>query len=53
MKNKKENITTKLQDLVKKKRMPLVVIKLGSAKRSTRSSNSTSVGEYYPAYNEE
>ena len=53
MKNKQENITTKLQNLVKKKHMPLGVIKVGSTKRNARTSNSTSVGEYYPSYNEE
>jgi hypothetical protein len=53
MKNKQDNITKKLQNLVKRKHIPLVVIKVGSTKRDARTSNSTSIGEYYPSYNEE
>lgn len=53
MKNKQDNITTKLQNLVKKKHTPLVVIKVGSTKRDTKTSSSTSVGEYYPSHDEE
>ncbi|UCD14582.1 MAG: hypothetical protein JSW60_03960 [Thermoplasmatales archaeon] len=50
----KQDYTAKLQNLLKKKNTPLVVIKAGSVKRSTKTSNSGNFGgDYYPSSNEE
>jgi len=51
---KQQTITTKLQNLVKKKNTPLVITKAGSIKRFSRSSDSGGYGgEYSPSYDEE
>lgn len=46
-KQKEVNITKKLQNLVKKKKRDVIVIKAGSIKTST--SNSSSTEDYYPS----
>ncbi len=46
-KQKEVNITKKLQNLVKKKKRDIIVIKAGSIKTST--SNSSSTEDYYPS----
>ena len=49
--NKKQDITSKLQSLVKKKNTPLVVLKAGSVKHKTRQMNkSIPLEEYYSGY---
>ena len=53
MNNKQNNITAKLQNLVKKRKKTLVVIKAGSVKNYRRTSGSSFGEEYYPSYNEE
>ena len=52
MDKKHNNVTEKLQKLVKKRKTTLVVIKAGSIKNVTRTSSSSFEGEYYPSYNE-
>jgi len=49
-KQKEVNITKKLQNLVKKKKRNIIVIKAGSIKTST--SNSSSTEDYYPSLND-
>ena len=49
MNNKQQNITTKLQNLVKRKKTPIVVTKAGSVKKASRSSGSSFEGDYYPS----
>jgi len=53
MNNQQNNITAKLQNLVKKRKRTVVVIKAGSIKNVRRASSSSFEGEYYPSYNEE
>jgi len=53
MNNQQKNITAKLQNLVKKRKRAIVVIKAGSIKNVRRSSSSSFEGEYYPTYSEE
>ena len=48
--NKPNNMTRKLQKLVKKRKREVVVIKAGSIKRHARSSGS--MEDYYPSYAE-
>ena len=48
--NKSNNMTKKLQKLVKKRKKEVVVIKAGSIKRHARSSGS--MEDYYPSYAE-
>ena len=50
MKNKNENVTVRLKNLVKKKNMTTVVYKAGSVKRNSRSRQSGSFDDYYPSY---
>lgn len=49
--NKNQNITTKLQNLVKKKHTPVVVIKAGSIKKKS-SSDSGFESDYFPTYSD-
>lgn len=52
MKKKKEvedDITKRLQNMVKKKNTPTIVIKAGSVKQNYRSSDGTSTSDYYPS----
>ena len=51
MNNKPNNMTVKLQKLVKKRKTDTVVIKAGSIKRPAKSS-SGSMEDYYPSYAE-
>ena len=51
-KEKNEDVTKKLQDLVKKKKTGIIVIKAGSIKNTTSNSNSSSV-DYYPSQSNE
>jgi hypothetical protein len=52
IKKQQNNITAKLQDLVKKRKRTLVVIKAGSIKNNRRTSSSSFEGDYYPSYTE-
>ena len=51
-KEKNEDATKKLQDLVKKKKIGIVVIKAGSIKTTTSNSDGSST-DYYPSYSNE
>lgn len=52
MDTKQNNITAKLQNLVKKRKRTLVVIKAGSIKNVRRTSGSSFGEDYYPSHNE-
>ena len=51
-KEKSEDVTKKLQDIVKKKKIGIVVIKAGSIKTTTPKSDSSTV-DYYPSQSNE
>ena len=49
---KQNNITAKLQNLVKKRKTTVVVIKAGSIKNARRSSDGGFGEDYYPSYSD-
>jgi len=51
-KEKNEDVTKKLQDLLKKKKIGIIVIKAGSIKTATSDSDSSST-DYYPSQSTE
>lgn len=53
MRNEQNNITAKLQNLIKKRKTTVVVIKAGSIKNVRRTSNSSFGEDYYPSHDED
>ena len=51
-KEKNKDVTKNLQDLVKKKKIGIVVIKAGSIKTTTSNSDGSSI-DYYPSQSTE
>jgi hypothetical protein len=49
---KQNNITAKLQNLVKKRKTTVVVIKAGSIKNVRRNSGDSFGEDYYPSYSD-
>ena len=49
---KQNNITAKLQNLVKKRKTTIVVIKAGSIKNVRRNSENSLGEDYYPSYSD-